>query len=380
MDFKDWIELTEVASMPEPDGDHLHGDPVTDPESKWRVIPKPEPAEPEQVPEMSDKENKFVTEYTRLMRLIRFSKEEGVAFGKTLVGYPATLVDFMISFLNSLYQFIRGGKKKEAVAELKKEAGNVVKLIPNSFASGLAAKVLPILAATMLAPFLVVILALGLVVISYVYYVYIRWANRNLDNEDPKVAEHARRVMSLVPDRMKSNFQGHDGKNEWLILGESSINDLYDKAVAAFPKTTMRQHATHPILIEKIDWTPFLGMNTLFVKGQARNEDRHYTPMILFKGMNYGTGEVNLTASDGQKVSFDKISAESTDALVRCNCDDFKWRFNYYNHLDKSLYGRKRAKYEAKFNPDSANPQKSSGMCKHIMKMMQALEHSNIFS
>lgn len=167
---------------------------------------------------------------------------------------------------------------------------------------------------------------------------------------------------------------------EWIeVLDEASLNKLYDQAVQAFPQTTKRQYATQPVLIEKINWTPYLGMNTLFVKAEARNADRHYNPMILFKGMTYGTGDVDIMANNGQKVSFDKISPESTDALVRCNCDDFKWRFNYYNHLDKTLYGRKRAKYEAKYNPGSANPTKSPGMCKHIMKMMEVLESANIF-
>ena len=146
---------------------------------------------------------------------------------------------------------------------------------------------------------------------------------------------------------------------------ESSAEELYQSAVKAFPNTTKRQHAVQPIVIRELRWTPFVGVKTLFLKALAENSDREYEPMVLFKGVNYDGNQVKIIASDQREYSFDKLSLENTDVLVRCNCLDFSFRFNYYNHLDKSLHGPKRKKYESHGGPP-ANPLEMPGMCKHL--------------
>lgn len=159
---------------------------------------------------------------------------------------------------------------------------------------------------------------------------------------------------------------------------ESSLQDLYQSTIAAFPHCGLRQHATHPIVIKNLTWVPFLGLKTLFIKSLAQNEEREYNPILLFKNVNYNGNEVLLTASDGKQYNFDRISLENSDVLVRCNCKDFSYRFNFYNHLDKSLYGRKRAKYESKGGPP-ANPTMSIGMCKHLIKLSHVLKEADLF-
>lgn len=160
---------------------------------------------------------------------------------------------------------------------------------------------------------------------------------------------------------------------------ETSLGELYDSAVEAFPKTTMRQHATHTIKITNLRWTPFLGTKVLFIKSLAQNEGKEYTPIILFKRVDYKGNQLQITASDFQEYHLNRLSLENTDVLVRCNCPDYYWRFNYYNHLDKSLYGRKRAKYESKGGPP-ANPKQMPGICKHIMKTIHVLGQTGLFS
>ena len=163
---------------------------------------------------------------------------------------------------------------------------------------------------------------------------------------------------------------------------ESSLQELYQSAVDAFPSTQMRQHAVDPIVISSLQWVPFLGMKTLFVKGLAESGGSEYSPVVVFKRVGYqdtsGPGVIPLAASDGQEYFLERLSAEQTDVLVRCNCDDFYWRFNYFNSTDKSLYSRKRKKYEALYNPGSANPQSMPGLCKHLMKMAGVLRESGV--
>lgn len=163
---------------------------------------------------------------------------------------------------------------------------------------------------------------------------------------------------------------------------ESSLLQLYDSSVKAFPKTKKRQFATDPIKIVKLEWIPFLGVKTLFIKSRAQNESKEYNSIILFKNVNYSKKFKNnffeLNASNGKKYFIEKISPEK-DVLLRCNCPDFNWRFKHFNYLDKSLFGRDGKKYEAIFNPGSANPQELPGMCKHIIKLIKVLKESFIF-
>ena len=166
-------------------------------------------------------------------------------------------------------------------------------------------------------------------------------------------------------------------------LFESSFGDLYDSAVTAFPHTTMRQHATAPIGVSHLQIIPFVGMHTLFLKTETVNEGRYYNSLVLVKGVQYREqlepGLIEITASDGQHYRFPRPSLADSDVLVYCECADFNWRFRHFNHLDRSLYGRDRKKYEAQHNPGSANPLELPGACKHIMKMVEVLHNGGLF-
>ena len=160
---------------------------------------------------------------------------------------------------------------------------------------------------------------------------------------------------------------------------ESSLNDIYQSAIEAFPKTSKRQYATDPVVVKKLYWTPYLGMKTLFAKGLIESENKEYNPMILFKKVRYteNKGGVEIVTNEEKSYFFEPLSMDR-GVVLRCNCNDFKWRFSYYNHLDKSLYGRKSAKYESKGIGPPANPTESMGMCKHLMKMVKVIKNMDI--
>lgn len=171
---------------------------------------------------------------------------------------------------------------------------------------------------------------------------------------------------------------------KWLILQESNLQTLYKSTVQAFPSTTKRQHSIDPIQIVELTWTPFLGVKTLFIKGLAQSGEsgKEYIPMILFKGVNYHNSKnerdwVEITANDGKDYVFERLGNDN-EVLVRCNCLDFQWRFNYFDHKNNSLYGKVRKKYEANVRPGSANPLELPGMCKHLIKLVQSLDHAGI--
>ena len=160
-------------------------------------------------------------------------------------------------------------------------------------------------------------------------------------------------------------------------LWESSLNDLLQSAIAAFPDTTARQHATEPVEILQLRISPYAGMKTLLVRANVRNEDRNYRSIVLFKGVNFhpegekGRLKINV---DGRDYFFDRLSLDINDVAVRCSCDDFKFRFRHYNRLDKSLFGADAPVYKSKGVGPPANPRRLEGMCKHLIRLMQVID------
>jgi hypothetical protein len=169
---------------------------------------------------------------------------------------------------------------------------------------------------------------------------------------------------------------------EWLIE-ESTLSDLYHSTVAAFPRTTKRQHATQPIEISEINYTPFLGMRTLIVRGLAHNENRQYHPLIMFKNViyreNQEEGLIKLIQEDGEYY-LEQISMNDNDVNLRCDCADFYWRWVNTDHEDESLYGRNRKPYESQGIGPPANPMEFPGMCKHLLKLIEVLRNYSIIN
>jgi hypothetical protein len=168
------------------------------------------------------------------------------------------------------------------------------------------------------------------------------------------------------------------GEIESLI--ESSLLDLYRTTGDAFPKTGLRQYATQPIKISRIRSTAYKGVKTLLIRGLAQNEGREYTVMMLFKGIEFKpeAGSKTATVEDPKlgHVHFIRPKSEKNDVAVRCDCQDFFWRWNWYDSKDGSLYGTKRGPYvrKTKTRPP-ANPKKLPGLCKHLIKFWQVLEN-----
>jgi len=166
----------------------------------------------------------------------------------------------------------------------------------------------------------------------------------------------------------------------WL---ESTFTDLYQSAVDAFPHTTKRQHATGEVQIHEMSWLPFIGMRTLLLRALAINETSgtHYRPIILFKNVQYsneGSDLIDIVSSDnGLKYRLKRLS-EDRDVLLRCQCQDYAWRFIHWNALDKSNYGRDRKPYEAISNRGPINPTESPGMCKHLLRLMEVLRAARL--
>lgn len=157
-------------------------------------------------------------------------------------------------------------------------------------------------------------------------------------------------------------------------LNESTLDELFQSSVDAFPNTTKRQHVVDQVEIEDINFTPYLGVRTLLVRAASLNENRQYKTMILFRNVNYrpqGEGRLIQIERAGRQYFLEQLEANGNDVLLRCSCPDFNWRFQHFNFEDRSLYGRDREPYDGQ--PPPANPQEMPGMCKHLMKLVEVL-------
>lgn len=150
---------------------------------------------------------------------------------------------------------------------------------------------------------------------------------------------------------------------------ESNFEELYKKTVAAFPKTKARQHLVYEIVIKNVKYTPFVGMKTLFITAEAYSKENQYKPIILFKNVIYKENSKIIVKDEMNKKYFIENIGQN-DLMCRCDCPDMKWRFSWFNYLDKSLYNKPPKKYESQ-GLWEANPKELPGMCKHIQALFK---------
>lgn len=163
------------------------------------------------------------------------------------------------------------------------------------------------------------------------------------------------------------------------IFFESTTAELHQSTVLAYPRTGKRQHSIDPIKITQMEWIPYLGLKTLYVKGLAQSDSgKQYSPMIMFKNVNFHTSAdgynlIEIVASDNQPYYLERLQSNGNDVTVRCNCADLYWRGIHYLKQDNSLYGRDRKPYIGQ-GLWEANPSKSPILCKHLIKFVNALK------
>lgn len=171
------------------------------------------------------------------------------------------------------------------------------------------------------------------------------------------------------------------------LLYEKSLTDLERETIQSLPTTTKRQYATDTIQVSSINIVPYTQTGELLVKAVTKNNDggKTYDTQMLFDGVKFENEDtpenITFTASDGEQYHIVPITATGNEVKVRCNCLDFYYRFALWNFNDGSLYGKKPAPYRRKTdNYPPVNPQQTPGLCKHLMKLADALTQSNILT
>jgi len=168
-------------------------------------------------------------------------------------------------------------------------------------------------------------------------------------------------------------------------LEEVTLNDLERDTVFGFPNTKKRQHATDPVQITQMNLTPAKPTGDLICDAVAKSGPKTYDPKILFLEVQFEDEDtqsnVTFTASDGDTYNIIPISLSKSNVKVTCNCLDFRWRFSTWNDNQDVLYGKPPPPYQRKTDTrPPANPNKTPGICKHLIKMTKALRQANLIT
>lgn len=184
---------------------------------------------------------------------------------------------------------------------------------------------------------------------------------------------------------MNIEFKTISGTLFFNDLEESNLTDLERETIRGFPTTTKRQHSTDTVQASTMEITPFTKTGELLVKSVMKNNDggKTYDAAIMFNDVNFEDSDTpsNITfkATDGDDYHMTKLHARGNEVKVKCDCMDFYYRFAIHNFSDGSLYGKKPPPYRRKTDTrPPANPNNVPGLCKHLMKLAQALHQSNM--
>ena len=179
------------------------------------------------------------------------------------------------------------------------------------------------------------------------------------------------------------NFKFMRGARLLQALEEMTLADLEKNIVTGFPGTTKRQHATDPVHIVNMKMTPYKQTTDLFVDCVANSSGKKYDTKMLFLDSTFDEDDTNdnvtFTGSDGDVHHIKPIALAESNVKVRCTCLDFYYRFSVWNNSADALYGQPFPTYQRKTDTrPPVNPDQVPGVCKHIIKTVQALKDAGI--
>lgn len=160
---------------------------------------------------------------------------------------------------------------------------------------------------------------------------------------------------------------------------EATYNDLRQNIQRGFPETRKRQHATGEVNVTNVQYVPIAG--GLQVNARSRSNGHDYAQTIMFTNVPHNDGGegVSFTGTDGQEHTIQPISLQGARVKVNCSCLDFHYRFAMWNFNDAALAGPKPQLYQRKTaDRPPVNPTQVSGVCKHLIKLVDTLRQNRL--
>lgn len=160
------------------------------------------------------------------------------------------------------------------------------------------------------------------------------------------------------------------GKHELMAFLESTMSAHGD-----FRKRSDVESPERVIRSKKLKFAKYAGTKlndgnqatVLFEVASSSHEDdgKTYKNLIVIPG---------LTQAYKNNPSYTTIaqSLKNSDVQVKCDCNDFKYRFEYWTNKNKDLakVGDSSENYAISHSPDKTNPNNDKGaFCKHLLKV-----------
>lgn len=172
--------------------------------------------------------------------------------------------------------------------------------------------------------------------------------------------------------------------NDHQLLLELTYNQLIAQTKrGATIKDSPREQNANKVQVHEVNLLPSLQEKTLTAKSRTKSKDKFYETIIVFSGVQYftegGHGRQQIQATDGSTYFIDPIRPYKSNVKVRCTCLDFYFRFSVWDQRDGALTGDAPEPYRRKTDTyPPVNPQKVSGLCKHIIKLTNYLRQEKI--
>lgn len=163
-------------------------------------------------------------------------------------------------------------------------------------------------------------------------------------------------------------------------LDEITVQRIATDTKRAFPNTG-RENPASSIAITRIIYDVYQPTNQIRCEADVMSSGTAYTSIIEFLHVefvdenepNVSRG-VEVTGTNTRTYRILPMSVTVGDALVSCTCEDFRFRFAFYNYQKRCLYGNMLPQYVRKTQTrPPVNPTKSIGMCKHLHAVVNAL-------
>lgn len=166
-----------------------------------------------------------------------------------------------------------------------------------------------------------------------------------------------------------------------VLLLELSLSNMRNNVKRDFGND--RETRANRVNVINYDIIPSVAEKTLLVKARIRGEEgKNYQPQIRFVNAKFSdiaqTGFTTIKAVDGTDYFVKIFTAAQTQAKVKCNCLDFYWRYATWNHAKNGLEGEPPKPYVKKTDSEPVNPNKSPGVCKHLIKLITFLRTEQI--
>ncbi len=173
------------------------------------------------------------------------------------------------------------------------------------------------------------------------------------------------------------------GQDHKIIL-ELTYNQLASQTKNAETiRDSPREQNSNRVQIQEVNLIPSVQNKTLTARARTKSKEKYYDTQIVFYGVDYhnegGHGRQEFQGADGTSYFIDPIRPYKSKVKVRCSCLDFYFRFSVWDHRDDALTGEPPESYQRRTDTyPPVNPQKVSGLCKHIMGLTRFLKQQRL--